>query len=795
VRRSSQGTWVLVAAAAVLAGASVILARLWLAGAVASGVVAAAAIIAGVWASRGASALQAVDGERRALSRVIWTRAGRLPLAGDLMDPVALGVHPAAVSGPGGRFPPFIPRQHTGELARALRLDHFVLLVGESTAGKSRAAYELIRAELPGHRVVQPAGREAAMAAARRAAVTTRSILWLDDLERFLGSGGLNGPAVRAVLDAGGTRYVVATMRSEEYAKFSGRTTTGLDSAGRDALRQGWDVLRLATRIDVPRMWSAQEIAQASQVPADARLDEAIRHAGEYGIAEYLAAAPQLLAEWRCAWAPGTHPRAAALVMAAVDARRAGMHRPLPLATLMEMHTAYLQRRGGERLRPEDPQAAIAWATTPLFATSSLLIPADGGYLAFDYLIDAVEQERLPATTLEILIRVATPGEALDIGQLAESWSLVSQADAAFRHAEAGGLFSATVSRSYLIANRHGTAAALHFARQAAEWTTAVSGPDCSQALEARGLVAWHTGHHGDPAAALRLFEDLVSCSLQLLGPDHEVCLALRRGTAAMTGNLGDHISAFQQAEALAADCAGILGEDHKSTIAARNQTATEVSAAGDPGRAASMLRALISDMTGRFGSRGSDVFMSRVQRAGCLDQAGDYQSAATEWERLAAEAAATGGRLRDIALYVRMQLAWSVGAAGDPAHAIRLLEVLLSEISALDDPQLTEVVYAHRSLAWWTGEAGDPATAERQLTALARETAAHRGTDDWRVIVLRLMASHWAAMTGSPDTALDRLQRNHEQLIANLGPCHEITQASRRELLRQQAKAIERPP
>jgi hypothetical protein len=50
-------------------------------------------------------------------------------------------------------------------------------------------------------------------------------------------------------------------------------------------------------------------------------------------------------------------------------------------------------------------------------ATSSLLILADGGFLAFDYLIDAVGKERMPADALDALI--ATPGEALDVGQLA----------------------------------------------------------------------------------------------------------------------------------------------------------------------------------------------------------------------------------------------------------------------------------------------------------------------------------------------------------------------------------------
>jgi hypothetical protein len=72
-----------------------------------------------------------------------------------------------------------------------------------------------------------------------------------------------------------------------------------------------------------------------------------------FGVAEYLAAGPQLLAEWRDAWSPGQHPRGAALVAAAVDARRAGLHTPVAEALLRRLHEHYLTERGGSTLRPE----------------------------------------------------------------------------------------------------------------------------------------------------------------------------------------------------------------------------------------------------------------------------------------------------------------------------------------------------------------------------------------------------------------------------------------------------------
>jgi eukaryotic-like serine/threonine-protein kinase len=265
--RPDRRAWVFIAVAVALASASAALARLWLPGALASGAGAGLSVLAGVWSARGAAALQARDSQQRALSDDVWhVRADRLPLVRDLRDPIALGVHPAATFGASlsDRLPPFVTRQFSSQLGQVLKQDRFVLLVGESTAGKSRAAYEMMRAELQDYRVVEPTRRDGVLAAATCAAATPRTVLWLDDLERFLGSGGLTGAAVRDVLDAdGAARFIVATMRSEEYAKFSGRSAPGLEGIGRDALRQGWDVLRLAARIEVPRRWSAEEIGRA----------------------------------------------------------------------------------------------------------------------------------------------------------------------------------------------------------------------------------------------------------------------------------------------------------------------------------------------------------------------------------------------------------------------------------------------------------------------------------------------------------------------------------------------------
>ncbi len=72
---------------------------------------------------------------------------GRLPLVRDITDPVLLGAHRAqdpAAPPPAGHereagAPAYIPRDADTDLRERLAAGGFVLLIGDSTAGKTRA--------------------------------------------------------------------------------------------------------------------------------------------------------------------------------------------------------------------------------------------------------------------------------------------------------------------------------------------------------------------------------------------------------------------------------------------------------------------------------------------------------------------------------------------------------------------------------------------------------------------------------------------------------------------------------
>ena len=76
-----------------------------------------------------------------------------------------------------------------------------------------------------------------------------------------------------------------------------------------------------------------------------------------YGLAEYVAAGPELMRDWEDAWSPNTdprppsHPRGAALMAAAVDIAGAATHRRFHGA-LEAVHEYYLRKRGGPGCDP-----------------------------------------------------------------------------------------------------------------------------------------------------------------------------------------------------------------------------------------------------------------------------------------------------------------------------------------------------------------------------------------------------------------------------------------------------------
>src|ERR1044072_5599554 len=115
----------------------------------------------------------------------VSSTSGRFPLVRDMTDPIGVGVHPAAALENAGvidRVPPYITRDIEPELHAALRCGGFVLLVGESAAGKTRAAFEATQLLLADYHFAAPSSREALPDLLEVLKETGAYVVWLGDL-------------------------------------------------------------------------------------------------------------------------------------------------------------------------------------------------------------------------------------------------------------------------------------------------------------------------------------------------------------------------------------------------------------------------------------------------------------------------------------------------------------------------------------------------------------------------------------------------------------------------------------
>jgi len=140
-----------------------------------------------------------------------------------------IGVSPSSYSTNPGRDR-YVPRDVDERLRRALQTKPFVVVLGEAMAGKSRTAYEAATDILGERKLVIPRGapqplselsllsapEDVEMPVGFEAPLSGHDdvLVWLDDLERFLGIGTLS-PALLERWEARGIK-VLATMRWEE---------------------------------------------------------------------------------------------------------------------------------------------------------------------------------------------------------------------------------------------------------------------------------------------------------------------------------------------------------------------------------------------------------------------------------------------------------------------------------------------------------------------------------------------------------------------------------------------------
>ena len=291
----------------------------------------------------------------------------------EVIDPFALEVHrPVQPEDPQPglpALPTYVPREHDVELGLVVRAaaegtSGIAVLVGGSSTGKTRACWEalqLLRDQSEQWRLWHPIDPTRPDAALRELpAIGPQTVVWLNEAQFYLdvtdnGLGERVAAGLRKLLrdPARAPVLVLATLWPEFWDGLTARPAHGADlHAQARELLAGQD-------ISVPAALTAVQLHHLRKT-GDARLTQAAEGAGDGQVIQFLAGAPELLARYR-----NTPPAAAALIHAAMDARRLGMGVGLPHAFLEAAAPAYLTDTEWDALGQDWLEHALDYAAVP----------------------------------------------------------------------------------------------------------------------------------------------------------------------------------------------------------------------------------------------------------------------------------------------------------------------------------------------------------------------------------------------------------------------------------------------
>jgi hypothetical protein len=301
-----------------------------------------------------------------------------LPLQ-EVTDPFHLEVHRAIEARRADlpALPPYVPREHD----RALKMvvdqaadgqNGIAVLVGGSSTGKTRALWEVLtrlRVRAEPWRLwhpIDPTRPEAALAELPH--LPPHTVVWLNEAQLYLdspiGEQIASGLRTRLRDPKRAPLLVLATLWPEHWSTLTSRTGTP------DGHSQARELLA-GRRITVPNTFTGVDLASLDlSRTRDPRLEEAVDHATDGQVIQYLAGGPVLLDLYRDA-----PPTNRALIDAAMDARRLGAGPHIPSVWLAHAAPGYLTESEWEYRAVDWLEQALAYVTTRHNGVSSILTP------------------------------------------------------------------------------------------------------------------------------------------------------------------------------------------------------------------------------------------------------------------------------------------------------------------------------------------------------------------------------------------------------------------------------------
>ncbi len=353
---------------------------------------------------------------RRSVDHRALTRAGVPASVAEIDDLRVFGVHVPSSGASACAHPSYLDRDKDIQLRAALAEAagygrRIVLVVGDSAAGKSRSACEVLRKDpvLRSWRLVVPMVDGGLSRLASAGLGWQHTVLWLDDLDKFLGRG-LDIEILRQILADDPTVAVVATIR-----------TSQLQARQSELSDPAWEFLTNAsevTRVDLEASLSASELDEAAAKISDLRLLHALREG--VGLGEWLVAGPELMKKLA-----GDHGLNRAFADIVIAWYRTGLDEPLFEQDARRLWADALAPAMRQRLFKVDSAAqadaferASAWACKPVLHRDlyeqALVTKLADGYVAHDYVVDQVvrspERAAVPDAVWHHALRTASAG-------------------------------------------------------------------------------------------------------------------------------------------------------------------------------------------------------------------------------------------------------------------------------------------------------------------------------------------------------------------------------------------------
>jgi len=291
--------------------------------------------------------------------------------------PLDLEVHHAIhVAAEESELPVYVQREHDIHLQHIVRAaqggkSQLCVLVGESSTGKTRAAWEAIQIlaadEWRLWHPFDPTRAEAALAGL--AAVGPKTVVWLNEAQHYLAPfqvGEKIAAALRTLL-ADTHRAPILVLGTLWPVHWDHLTSLPIQP-GEDPQEQSRQLLT-GRQIRVPDAFTERDlVAVRSAAQADERLAQALAGASDRRITQFLAGVPALLDRYQLARAG-----ARALLHVAMDARRLGCGTDLPAAFLEEAALGYLSESELSSLDDDWFEQALTYTGRTAHGNTALL--------------------------------------------------------------------------------------------------------------------------------------------------------------------------------------------------------------------------------------------------------------------------------------------------------------------------------------------------------------------------------------------------------------------------------------